>query len=219
MHRDNATEENKAGVDMPVETPKEALRLFELASVGDLQSLRNGLCVYEIRHGKVFDLKVVNKYGVYLIHTAAYYGQKEILEFLLSSVSEVESADNILYEALITEDVFSFDSGDTEMGKSTETQPAIQNTPEVPSFGHAKPESSFINVRSLDHDATPLHYAAIGGNKNNIILYLLACGADPRLKDFKGFTPDALARAHGHKKTEKTITKYIREINKKIPPR
>lgn len=187
------------------------MKLFEFVSLGDIKSLRNALCVYEIKHGKVFDLKIVNRFGVFLIHSAAYYGHRDIIEFLLSSTSEVEEKDITLYEA-ITSDNISFESNDTEsLFSDSKIVPIV--------FGNAKPVSCFINVRSLDQGATPLHFAALGGNRNNIILYLLACGADPRLKDIKGFTPQELARAHGHKKTEKTIQKYIQTINAKIEAR
>lgn len=191
------------------EEPKDFLNLFEFVCAGDLKSLRNVLCVYEISQGQVFDLKIVNKFGMYLIHSAAYYGQKEVLEFLLSSVSTVEEKDITIFEAL-TSDNISFESNDLD-GLSTRSS-AI--APVV--FGHAKPSGSFINIRSLDQGATPLHFAALGGNKNNIILYLLACGADPRLRDIRGLTPQELARAHGHKKTEKTIIRYVQKINQKL---
>ncbi|KAI5184806.1 hypothetical protein NEHOM01_0408 [Nematocida homosporus] len=194
--------------NLSLEEPVEFIKLFELVSAGDLKSIKNALCVYEITHGKVFNLRIVNKYGLYLIHSAAYYGQRETVEFLLSSVSEVEERDTTMYEA-ITSDNLSFESNDTEMMSNESKIVPI-------TFGHAKSPSSFINVRSLDQGATPLHFAAMGGNKNNIILYLLACGADPRLKDIKGMTPPELARAHGHKKTEKTIRKYIQAINSKM---
>ncbi|KAH9386433.1 uncharacterized protein NEMAJ01_1329 [Nematocida major] len=194
---------------------KDFLKLFEFVCVGDLQSLRNSLCVYEISHGKVFDLKIANKYGMYLIHSAAYYGQKEVIEFLLFSVSEVEEKDATLFEA-ITSDNISFESADTDnMSVSSSVNSCI--VPVV--FGHAKPSSSFINIRSLDNGATPLHFAALGGNRNNIILYLLSYGADPRLRDAKGLTPQELARAHGHKKTEKTISKYVQKINQRMEER
>ncbi|EHY66915.1 hypothetical protein NEAUS04_0185 [Nematocida ausubeli] len=188
---------------------KDFLKLFEFVCNGDLKSLRNAMCIYEISQGKVFDLKIVNKFGVHLIHSAAYYGQREVVEFLLSAVSEVEEKDMTLFEA-VTSDNISFESNDVD-NFSTASSTIL---PVV--FGHAKPSTSFINIRSLDHSATPLHYAALGGNRNNIILYLLACGADPRLRDSRGHTPQDLARVHGHKKTEKTIIKYIRTINQKI---
>ncbi|KAI5191276.1 hypothetical protein NECID01_1388 [Nematocida sp. AWRm77] len=191
------------------QSPQSLLRLFEFASAGDLKSLRNTLCVYEISHGKMLDLKVVNKFGLYLIHSAAYYGQKDVVEFLLSSVSEVEEKDVLLFESVATDNM-SFDSTETEL--SQETVPV----PSAVSFMHAKPSTSFINIRSCDYGATPLHFAAIGGNKNNIILYLLSCGADPTLKDVKGNTPQDAARNHGHKKTEKIIRKYIDQINKTV---
>lgn len=188
---------------------KDFLKLFDFVCTGDLTSLRNALCVYEIGQGKVFDLKIANKYGMYLIHSAAYYGQRDVLEFLLASVSEVEEKDTTLFES-ITSDNISFESTDVD-NMSTVSSSAM---PVV--FGHAKGGNSFINIRSLDQSATPLHFASLGGNKNNIILYLLACGADPRLRDARGMTPYELAMAHGHKKTAKTISKYIQTINKKI---
>ncbi|KAI5189624.1 hypothetical protein NEMIN01_0577 [Nematocida minor] len=195
--------------DEKTEEEKDFLKLFDFVCTGDLKSLRNALCVYEIEHGKVFDLKIVNKHGLYLIHSAAYYGQKDVLEFLLSSVCEVDEKDITLFEAIASDNI-SFESveADNVSSASYMTAPAV--------FGHAKPNTSFINIRSLDQQATPMHFAALGGNKNNIILYLLACGADPRLRDSKGLTPQELAKAHGHKKTEKTISKYIQTINKKI---
>ncbi|KAI5181452.1 hypothetical protein NEOKW01_1633 [Nematocida sp. AWRm80] len=193
------------------ENGQDFLKLFEYVSGGDLKSIKNALCVYEISQGKVFDLKIVNRFGLYLIHSAAYYGQKEIVEFLLSSVNEVDDKDITLYEA-ITSDNISFESMDMDNVSIVSDESKIMPV----MFGHAKQSNSFINIRSMDQNATPLHFAAMGGNKNNIILYLLTCGADPRLKDIKGMTPQELARAHGHKKTEKVIKKYIQQINQKI---
>lgn len=190
------------------EEKKDFLKLFDYVCTGDLKSLRNALCVYEIENAKVFDLKIVNKYGMYLIHSAAYYGQKEVLEFLLSSVSEVDEKDITLFE-LITSDNISFESTDVDnMSTASVSMPIL--------FGHAKGSNSFINIRSLDQSATPLHFASLGGNRNNILLYLLACGADPRIKDSLGMTAQELALAHGHKKTAKTISRYIQSINKAI---
>ncbi|EIJ89248.1 hypothetical protein NEPAR06_0748 [Nematocida parisii] len=188
---------------------KDFLKIFDLVCIGDLKNLRNALCVYEISQGKVFDLKIVNKFGVYLIHSAAYYGQREVVQFLLSAVSEAEEKDMALFEA-VTSDNISFESNDADniSTASSSILPVI--------FGHAKPSTCFINCRSLDHSATPLHYAALGGNKNNIILYLLACGADPRLRDSRGMTAQELAKEHGHKKTERIISKYVRTINQKM---
>lgn len=189
-------------------TSTDFLDVFDLTCKGDLQSLKNFLCAYEISHSKTLDLRIVNKYGLYLIHSAAYYGQQKVVEFLLSSVKETKDKDTAIYEA-ITADNFSFESNDTET--------LLNESKIMPiSFGHAKPPTSLINIPSLDQGATPLHFACIGNNKNNIIPYLLSCGADPRLKDFNGNTPQELARAHGHKKIEKTIIKYIRSINSKI---
>lgn len=58
--------------------------LFLLAARGDLERMKNVLCLHEIRNGRPFDLKVANKEGVFLFHAAAYYGQTGVLEFLLS---------------------------------------------------------------------------------------------------------------------------------------
>lgn len=187
--------------------PPEFLELFDFVCNGDIQSIKNMLCAYELTYSRIFNLKVVNKYGLSLMHSAAYYGQQKIIEFLLSSVNEAETGDAAIYEA-ITSDNLSFESNDTEALLADSKIISV-------AFGHAKPPSSFINIRSLDQGATPLHFASIGNNKNNIIPYLLACGADPRLKDIQGYTPQEIAHAHGHKKTEKTIIKYIRSINKK----
>lgn len=184
------------------------IKLFEPAASGDIRAIKNALCVYEITNGKVYNLKIANRYGVYLIHTAAYYGQQGIIEFLLSAVNEAEEKDTMIYEA-ITSDNVSFESTDTD-GLSNESK-ILPIT-----LGHAKPPTCYVNIRSLDNAATPLHFAAMGGNRNNIILYLLSCGADPRLKDINGQTPQDTARAHGHKKTEKVIKKYVQAINKKM---
>lgn len=205
--------EKEAKEETKEEEEKDFLKLFEFVCTGDLKSLRNALCVYEIEHAKIFDLKVPNKFGMYLVHSAAYYGQKEVLEFLLASVNEVEEKDITLFEA-ITSDNVSFESTDADT-MSTASSSAM-STLASSTFGCAKPSTSFINFRSLDQNATPLHFASLGGNKNNIILYLLACGADPRIRDSRGMTPQELAIEHGHKKTAKTISKYIQNINKTI---
>lgn len=183
------------------------IKAFELVAAGDLNGFKNALCIYEIAHGRVFDLKIVNKHGLFLIHSAAYYGHKEIVDFLLSSVNEVDEIDQNLYNAL-AEDAFSLDSTETEGTSVTDTTSVT-----APVYAHAKSLNRFVNVRSLDQGATPLHFAAMGGNRNSIALYLLACGADPTIRDNSGNTAQQLARAHGHKKTEKKIRKYVEEIN------
>ncbi|KAI5172989.1 hypothetical protein NEFER03_1982 [Nematocida sp. LUAm3] len=201
-------EESIEKLDEEIEQEEGFIKLFEHASIGDIRAIKSALCVYEITNGKVYNLRIANKYGVYLIHTAAYYGQQAVIEFLLSSVNEVEEKDTIIYEA-ITSDNVSFESTDTD-GLSTESR-ILPIT-----LGHAKSSTCYVNIRSLDKAATPLHFAAMGGNRNNVILYLLSYGADPRLKDINGNTPQDTARAHGHKKTEKVIKKYVQAINKKM---
>jgi len=198
------------------ESFQDFLPLFGHASTGDLKSIRNALCVYEINNGRVFDIKIVNRCGMYLIHTASYYGQREIIEFLLSSRSEAEEKNTLLYESVL-DDNMSYESNDTEMTLTTSTQDGAQySDSSYVRSGNAKSEESHINIKSLYQGATPLHFAALGGNRNNIVPYLLVCGADPEIKDVKGHTPQELAKIHGHRRTERTIRKCVEDINKKI---
>lgn len=202
--RTDAEQELAAGERQP------EIKAFELVAAGDLGGLKNALCIYEIAHGRVFDLKLANRHGLFLIHSAAYYGHKEMVDFLLSSINEVDETDQNLYQAL-AEDAFSLDSTETEG-----TSAADATSVAAPVYAHAKSANRFVNVRSLDQGATPLHFAAMGGNRSSIALYLLACGADPMLRDNSGNTAQELARAHGHRKTEKKIRKYVEEINTQL---
>ena len=51
---------------------------------------------------------------------------------------------------------------------------------------------------------TPLHEAAQHGN-NNIVVYLLDCGAGKTVRNEKGKTPYDLAIEGGHKDTAKLL--------------
>jgi Ankyrin repeats (many copies) len=58
--------------------------LFLSTSNGHLERVKSTLCLYEIETGTSFNLKIPNKEGVLLLHTAAYYGQVDVLGFFLS---------------------------------------------------------------------------------------------------------------------------------------
>ena len=63
-------------------------------------------------------------------------------------------------------------------------------------------------IALLGHDDwTPLHYAAEGGS-TDVALYLLALGADKKVKVYGNKTPAILARRAGHKETAKAIGSY-----------
>lgn len=61
---------------------------------------------------------------------------------------------------------------------------------------------------------TPLHIAAAFGHKP-IILSLLTHGADPYIKDYKGFTAYQIAKMQNHKKTAALIKSFVYEALKK----
>jgi ankyrin repeat protein len=122
---------------------------------------------------------------------AAYYGHKDVVDFLLANKADVDTRDNKGVTALHSAAVNGF-----------------QDVAEA-LLAH----SADINARD-NHGMTPLHYAAFFGRKN-VAELLLASKADINAKDDKGATPLHWAAFQGHKEVAELLLARGAEANVK----
>ncbi|MGL9778986.1 MAG: ankyrin repeat domain-containing protein [Wolbachia sp.] len=201
--------------DAHMDTPlmKSTEQLFATIMEGDIKQIQRlieeGLCV-----------NLADEAGCTLVHITAFYGKKEIAEFLFEKGANINAVDREQRTPLH----YATSEGHEEMVKFLLEKGANINVADhqggtllhFAAWNNKKGLVKFLLKKGMNIDAedhrgwTPLHHAVHQGNRE-MVEFLLQEGTDIFTVDKKGFTLLHSAASEGHKEMVKFL--LTRRIN------
>ncbi|GAA5858934.1 hypothetical protein JCM8547_007163 [Rhodosporidiobolus lusitaniae] len=155
----------------------------------------NSICRQEARLG------VTTSYPDLTLHSAAANGNVGLVQYALSAGQPVNS---VLNGVLPLHAAAS--SGSETVVRMLIEAGADVNSPRLPRrYSNDRSKTSGISVGTAG--STPLHFAAANGH-TGIIKLLLSYGADPRISEKHGITPEAIALQKGHLEAAEALRSF-----------